>query len=103
MPKSLRTDEDCSGKFGVRLPKKLHADLANEATEQGVSLNSYIIYLLSTRYGYILGLREAEENQTQRQNEKLLEQHNSVSSMTVGDADEKNISIKATTSNSEFY
>lgn len=39
-----------SGKFVVRVPKKLHAELSRGAKMQGVSLNQYVLYLLSTRY-----------------------------------------------------
>jgi predicted RNase H-like HicB family nuclease len=41
-------DEKYSGKFLVRLPKTLHARLALEAEKEGVSLNQYALYKLST-------------------------------------------------------
>ena len=37
-----------SGKFVVRLPKSLHARLAIESEKEGVSLNQYALYKLST-------------------------------------------------------
>jgi len=37
-----------SGKFVVRIPKSLHARLAMEAEKEGVSLNQYALYRLST-------------------------------------------------------
>jgi predicted RNase H-like HicB family nuclease len=37
-----------SGKFNLRLPRSLHAALANAAEEDGVSLNQYVVHLLST-------------------------------------------------------
>ena len=37
-----------SGKFVLRLPKTLHAHLAKEAEKEGVSLNQYALYRLST-------------------------------------------------------
>ena len=37
-----------SGKFVVRLPKSLHARLAIEAEKEGVSLNQYALYKLSS-------------------------------------------------------
>jgi len=37
-----------SGKFVLRLPKSLHARLAAEAEKEGVSLNQYALYRLST-------------------------------------------------------
>jgi predicted RNase H-like HicB family nuclease len=38
-----------SGQTRTRLPKSLHASLSREAKIEGVSLNSYIVYLLSER------------------------------------------------------
>lgn len=39
--------EEHSGKFVVRLPKSLHRRLAEEAEQQGVSLNQHVVDLLS--------------------------------------------------------
>ena len=36
-----------SGKFTLRLPKSLHRELAIQAEEEGVSLNQYILYLIT--------------------------------------------------------
>ncbi|MCL2662374.1 MAG: type II toxin-antitoxin system HicB family antitoxin [Oscillospiraceae bacterium] len=36
-----------SGKFVLRLPKSLHAKLAIEAEQEGVSLNQYALYKLA--------------------------------------------------------
>jgi predicted HicB family RNase H-like nuclease len=40
-------DSQYSGKFVLRLPKSLHARLALEAEQEGVSLNQYALYRLS--------------------------------------------------------
>ena len=40
-------DNQYSGKFVVRIPKSLHARLAMEAEQEGVSLNQYALYRLS--------------------------------------------------------
>jgi len=40
--------EKYSGKFLLRLPKSLHARLAVEAEKEGVSLNQYTLYKLSS-------------------------------------------------------
>jgi predicted RNase H-like HicB family nuclease len=37
-----------SGKFVLRLPKSLHAKLAFQAEQEGISLNQYALYRLST-------------------------------------------------------
>ncbi|MFZ0992926.1 MAG: type II toxin-antitoxin system HicB family antitoxin [Candidatus Sulfotelmatobacter sp.] len=42
--------EDFSGKFVLRIPKGLHKSLDREAKRQGVSLNQYILHLLSERH-----------------------------------------------------
>ena len=39
--------EEYSGKFNVRLPKSLHHVLADAAVREGVSLNQYVVMLLS--------------------------------------------------------
>lgn len=36
-----------SGKFLMRVPKRLHADLVRSAKREGVSLNQYVLYLLT--------------------------------------------------------
>ncbi len=43
-PKNL---DEYSGKFLLRMPKSLHARLAAQATDEGVSLNQYVVSLLS--------------------------------------------------------
>jgi predicted RNase H-like HicB family nuclease len=45
------TESQYSGKFVLRLPKTLHARLALEAEKEGVSLNQYALYRLSTVAG----------------------------------------------------
>lgn len=42
-------DSRYSGKFLMRVPKRLHAELARAAKTQGVSLNQYVLYLLTDR------------------------------------------------------
>lgn len=44
---SDRADVNYSGKFLMRVPKRLHAELAHAAKAQGVSLNQYVLYLLT--------------------------------------------------------
>lgn len=41
--------EDYSGKFVLRIPKSLHRSLDHEARRQGISLNQYLVHLLSER------------------------------------------------------
>lgn len=42
-------DTKFSGKFLLRMPKRLHAELARLAKLDGVSLNQYLLYLLAQR------------------------------------------------------
>jgi predicted RNase H-like HicB family nuclease len=42
--------EPFSGQTRLRLPKSLHASLAKEAKREGVSLNTYILSILSERH-----------------------------------------------------
>jgi len=39
-----------SGQTRLRIPKQLHQQLAAEATKQGVSLNTHMVYLLTGRH-----------------------------------------------------
>ena len=39
-----------SGKFLMRVPRRLHADMSKAAKAQGVSLNQYVLYLLAHRH-----------------------------------------------------
>jgi len=48
---SARADVNYSGKFLMRVPKRLHAALARAARTQGVSLNQYVLYLLTREHG----------------------------------------------------
>jgi antitoxin HicB len=41
--------EEYSGKFNLRVPRSLHRSLAEAAEGQGVSLNQYVVALLSRR------------------------------------------------------
>lgn len=48
LPDSMRK-ETYSGKFPLRMPKSLHGKLATSAAIEGVSLNQYIVSLLSEK------------------------------------------------------
>lgn len=48
-PSPLANEADYSGRFVMRIPKRLHADLVKSAKRQGVSLNQYVLYLLAAR------------------------------------------------------
>lgn len=42
------TDDSYSGQFKFRMPKSLHRKLAEHAKLEGISMNQYCLYLLST-------------------------------------------------------
>lgn len=46
-PETIKT---YSGQTRTRFPKRLHEALSNEASSEGVSLNTYIIHILSERH-----------------------------------------------------
>lgn len=48
-PTPPQDDSGYSGRFLVRLPRRLHADLARNAKREGVSLNQYLLFLLADR------------------------------------------------------
>jgi predicted RNase H-like HicB family nuclease len=41
-----------SGQIRLRLPRELHASLSEKARQEGISLNTYLVYLLSERNAY---------------------------------------------------
>lgn len=42
-------DSAFSGRFLVRLPRRLHAELARSAKREGLSLNQYVLFMLAGR------------------------------------------------------
>lgn len=97
-----------SGQFRLRLPRELHQDLAREAKEQGVSLNSYVLYLLSTRLGQEATWQEASayyerrmrETMQETVQETVREMHETVSSLTLGEVEGDGFSWQSTGSKS---
>jgi len=47
IPEPFSADEHYSGRITLRTPKSLHRLLAEKAQKEGISLNQYLIYLLS--------------------------------------------------------
>lgn len=47
------TSDSYSGKFNVRIPKSLHQKLSIEAEQEGVSLNQYVVYKLSSESNFV--------------------------------------------------
>ncbi len=50
IPEPSRLD-DYSGQFKLRIPKSLHKTLAERSREEGISMNQYCLYLLSSGAG----------------------------------------------------
>jgi antitoxin HicB len=61
-PKQL---DNYSGKFLIRMPKSLHARLVSQATDECVSLNQYIVSLLSGKS------TESQMRKTSQKNQKV--------------------------------
>ncbi len=51
IPEPDPDEEDYSGKFVVRIPKSLHRELSQRAKQNNVSLNQFVIFLLSSGLG----------------------------------------------------
>jgi predicted RNase H-like HicB family nuclease len=68
LPESMREEKEYSGKILLRLPKSLHKKLAESAQKEGVSLNTYIISLLSEKHAG----REILENLVQNLRENII-------------------------------
>jgi antitoxin HicB len=47
-----RDPESFSGRFLLRLPRRLHAELARQAEDEGVSLNQYVTTMLAGAAGW---------------------------------------------------
>lgn len=56
---TARSDFDnYSGKFLLRMPKELHRDLQLAAKDQGISLNSYVCFLLTKKHYHTHAIKE---------------------------------------------
>ena len=49
-PSKPADERGYSGKFLMRIPKRLHAEMVRAAKVQGVRLNQYVLYLLTERH-----------------------------------------------------
>ena len=47
----IKSPQEFSGQLRLRMPKSLHQKLSNRASEEGVSLNQYIVYELGRAVG----------------------------------------------------
>lgn len=97
---SSRTSRESSGQFRLRIPKDLHAALVREAGAQGVSLNSYVLYLLSTRHSQEIAWQDASEFYARRIEETMREVQDRVFSMTLGEPEPAGFSWRSTGSSS---
>lgn len=39
--------DQCNGKLSLRIPKSLHRELVEDAAQEGVSLNQYVMYRIA--------------------------------------------------------
>ncbi len=99
MPVNHESSES-SGQFRLRLPRRLHADLVAEAKAQGVSLNSYVMYLLSTRHGQEMAWREASAFYAGQLRDTVRQVQDRVLSLTVGEPESADFSWHSTGSGS---
>jgi predicted RNase H-like HicB family nuclease len=59
-PSKPAVAEQVSGKILLRMPKQLHAGLARAADTEGVSLNHYVVYLLTRGLAFSVMSQRAE-------------------------------------------
>ena len=93
---SKRALRESSGQFRLRIPKDLHAALSREAGSQGVSLNSYVMYLLSTRHSQEMAWQDASEFYARQFKETVREVHDMVHSMTLGEMEPPGFAWRST-------
>ena len=60
----IYTDSEYSGRFTLRVPRTLHRQLAQEAEMEGVSLNQFILSLISYNLGARIFNKDNGEKQT---------------------------------------
>lgn len=82
-PPPPRRLEEYSGQFRLRLPRVLHASLVREAEAEGISLNSYLLYLLSHRHVQQQVLQQAAAVYSAEIRETIQCMHEMVASVTV--------------------
>jgi len=96
-------EKNFSGQFRLRIPGSLHAALADEARNQGISLNSYLIFLLSSRHSQEQTWRKALEfhkQQVEDTAQAVQEMHKMVVSLTLGEPEPEGFTwISSETSN----
>ncbi|MFC0188246.1 toxin-antitoxin system HicB family antitoxin [Fictibacillus aquaticus] len=61
IPVPKHTVEEYSGKFTLRLPKSLHRELAETSREEGISLNQYLLSVISQRFSQKNLLNEVQK------------------------------------------
>lgn len=74
LPEAMQADR-YSGKFPLRLPKTMHRKLAEAAEQDGVSLNQYLVMLLSEKhciYQFIKRMNQETRPSFSRQTGKVL-------------------------------
>ena len=99
MPVNQEVPES-SGQFRLRLPRNLHADLVREARVQGVSLNSYVLYLLSTRHSQEMAWQEASVFYSDQLQDTVRQVQDKVLNLTLGDPESGGFSWRSTGSGS---
>lgn len=79
-----------SGEFRIRMPKSLHEKLSNQAQEEGISLNQYIIYKLAKDMEEPLIKEELFFSNLTRQVKEILElsEINNLGNLTLKDIKE---------------
>ena len=63
MPAPWEPEDDYSGRVTIRMPKSLHRALAEGAEDEGVSLNQYMIAILSAFNGFSYAVSRSAEGQ----------------------------------------
>jgi predicted RNase H-like HicB family nuclease len=78
--------EEYSGQFRLRVPRILHAALVRAAEAEGISLNTYILYLISERNAQQQILKQAETAYGSQLMETMQHVHELVSNITISSA-----------------
>ena len=87
---------ECSGQFRLRIPRELHTSLAREARSQGVSMNSYVLYLLSTRHSQEMIWQKTTDLYAHHLQDTVRAMHEMVRSINLGEPEPQDFFWRST-------
>lgn len=66
VPLPQEEEKDYSGKIVLRMPKTLHKNLSEKADKENVSLNHYLVYLLSSNFSIVNAQKTVDKSMIEK-------------------------------------